>query len=96
MDLRFIFANLVYIIAIAGLSIIITEEKKTISSFPHVKQIIEEYRTKDKLYGILRTKGYSLGQGIDIVEAIVRKIERTGTAVGPYHGRDRPGIRILS
>ena len=36
-------------------------------------QMIEEYRTKDKLYGILRTKGYSLGQGIDIVEAIVKK-----------------------
>jgi soluble lytic murein transglycosylase len=35
--------------------------------------MIEEYRIKDKLYGILRTKGYSLGQGIDIVEAIVRK-----------------------
>jgi soluble lytic murein transglycosylase-like protein len=71
--LCFIFANLVYIIAIAGLSFIITEEKHTISSFLNVKQMIEEYRTKDKLYGILRTKGYSLGQGIDIAEAIVRK-----------------------
>ena len=71
--LRFIFVNLVYIIAVAGLMVIIKEEKNTISSFPHVNQMIEEYRTKDKLYGILRTKGYSLGQGIDIVEAIVRK-----------------------
>ncbi len=71
--LRFLFANLVYIIAIAGLSIIITGEKKTTSSFPHLKEIIEEYRTKDKLYGVLRTKGYSLGQGIDIVEAVVTK-----------------------
>jgi soluble lytic murein transglycosylase-like protein len=71
--LRFIFANVVYMIAIAGLSFIITEEKHTISSFLDVKQMIEEYRTKDKLYGILRTKGYSLGQGIDIAEAIVRK-----------------------
>jgi len=70
---RFIFANLVYIIAIAALLVIIKEEKNTISSFPHVTQMIEEYRTKDKLYGILRTKGYSLGQGIDIVEAIVSK-----------------------
>lgn len=71
--LRFIFVNLVYIIAIGGLMIIIKEETNTISSFPHVNQMIEEYRTKEKLYGILRTKGYSLGQGIDIVEAIVRK-----------------------
>jgi len=70
---HFICANLVYVIAIAGLLIIITEEKNTISSIPHLKQIEQEYRTKDRLYGILRTKGYSLGQGIDIVEAIVRK-----------------------
>ena len=71
--LRVILVNLVYIITMASLLVIIKEEKNTISYFPHVNQIIEEYRTKDKLYGILRTKGYSLGQGIDIVEAIVRK-----------------------
>ena len=70
---HFIFANLVYIISITGLLIIITEEKNTISSSSHLKQIEQEYRTKERLYGILRTKGYSLGQGIDIVEAIVRK-----------------------
>jgi membrane-bound lytic murein transglycosylase MltF len=71
--IRFLFANLVYMIAIAGLSIKISEEKNTISSLPRIKQAIEECRTKDKLYGVLRTKGYSLGQGIDIVEAIIRK-----------------------
>ena len=70
---RFILANLVYGIAIAGLLITINEEKNTISSFPNTMEIMEEYRTKDKLYGILRTKGYSLGQGIDIVEVIIRK-----------------------
>jgi soluble lytic murein transglycosylase-like protein len=53
--------------------IIITEEKNTTSSIPDLRHIEQEYRTKDRLYGILRTKGYSLGQGIDIVEAIVRK-----------------------
>jgi hypothetical protein len=68
-----IFTHLVYIIAIAGLLLILIEEKKAVPSLPYVKHIIEEYRVKDKLYGILRTKGYSLGQGIDIVEAIVRK-----------------------
>jgi len=72
---RFILVNLVYIIVIAGLSMIIIEEKKAIPTFSDAMQIIEEYRIKDKLYGILRTKGYSLGQGIDIVEAIVRKSE---------------------
>jgi soluble lytic murein transglycosylase-like protein len=70
---RFIIVNLFYIIAITGLAIMITGEKKTTSTFPYVKKLIEEYRTKDKLYGILRTKGYSLGQGIDIAEAIVSK-----------------------
>ena len=71
--LRFILMNLVYIIVIAALSMVITLEKKEVSSFFHAGQIIEEYRAKDKLYGILRTKGYSLGQGLDIGEAIVKQ-----------------------
>ena len=71
--LRFTLANLIYILVIAGLSMVIIEEKKTIPSFSDTVQIIEEYRIKDKLYGILRTKGYSLGQGLDIAEAIVKK-----------------------
>jgi soluble lytic murein transglycosylase-like protein len=71
--LRFIVVNLIYVIVIAGLSMVIIEEKKTIPSLSDTMQIIEEYRTKDKLYGILRTKGYSLGQGLDIAEAIVKK-----------------------
>ena len=71
--LRFTLANLIYLLVIAGLSMVIIEEKKTIPSFSDTMQMIEEYRVKDKLYGILRTKGYSLGQGLDIVEAIVKK-----------------------
>lgn len=71
--LRFILVNLIYIVVIAGLSMVIIEEKKTIPSFSDTMQMIEEYRVKDKLYGILRTKGYSLGQGLDIAEAIVKK-----------------------
>jgi soluble lytic murein transglycosylase-like protein len=70
---RFILMNLVYIIVIAGLSMVIIEEKKAIPSFSDAMRMIEEYRIKDKLYGILRTKGYSLGQGLDIAEAIVKK-----------------------
>ena len=75
---RFILVNLVYIIAIAGLSMVIIEKKKTIPSFSDAMQTLEEYRTKDKLYGILRTKGYSLGQGLDIVEAIAKKSKELG------------------
>ncbi|MGZ3494592.1 MAG: lytic transglycosylase domain-containing protein [Thermodesulfobacteriota bacterium] len=69
----FILVNSVCAIIIAALSLVITQEKKTISSYSFVASVIDEYRTKDKLYTILRTKGYSLGQGVDIVEAIVRR-----------------------
>jgi soluble lytic murein transglycosylase-like protein len=68
---RFIFVNLLYIIVIVGLFIAIIDERKTISSFPETMQIVEDYHTKEKLYGILRAKGYSLGQGLDIVEAVL-------------------------
>jgi soluble lytic murein transglycosylase-like protein len=76
--LLFILTNLVYAIVIVGLWVIITEEKEAISSFSHMGSIIDEYRTKDKVYGILRTKGYSLGQGLDIAGAIVKKSKELG------------------
>jgi hypothetical protein len=69
----FILANLVYAMVIGGLLSAISKEKNKNYSFPQLMGVVEEYRTKDKLYGILRTKGYSLGQGIDITEAIVKK-----------------------
>ena len=74
----FILMNLVYIIAIAGLSMVILQERKAISSFSNVEPILDEYRTKDKLYGILRNKGYTLGQGFDIVEAIAKRSKELG------------------
>jgi len=45
----FIVMNLAYIIAIAGLSMIIIQQKETISSFSCMEPIVDEYRTKDKL-----------------------------------------------
>jgi len=74
----FILMNLVYIIAIAGLSMVIIQERKTNSSFSFMEPILDEYRTKDMLYGILRNKGYSLGQGFDIVEAIAKRSKELG------------------
>jgi len=68
-----ILLNLAYIIAIAGLLKVTVQQKDTISTFSCMEPIVDEYRTKEKLYGILRTKGYSLGQGLDIVEAIVKR-----------------------
>ena len=38
-----------------------------------MEPVVEEYRIKEKLYGILRNKGYSLGQGLDIAEAIAKR-----------------------
>ena len=70
---RFVLVNLVYMIVIAGLVKIVFEKQNITPSISDVMQIVEEYRIKDKLYGILRTKGYSLGQGLDIAEAIVKK-----------------------
>jgi soluble lytic murein transglycosylase-like protein len=69
----FILMNLTYIIAIVVLLMVIIDRNRTISSFSCTEPIVDEYRTKDKLYGILRTEGYSLGQGLDIVEAIVKR-----------------------
>jgi len=69
----FIAMNLAYIIAIASLLTVILQQKNTISNFSCMQPIVDEYRTKEKLYGILKTKGYSLGQGLEIAEAIVKR-----------------------
>jgi len=76
--IRFILVNCFYVVAIIGLLMVIPGEKKTFFSFSDLSQSLEEYRTKDKLYAILRTKGYSLGQGLDIVEATVKKSRELG------------------
>jgi soluble lytic murein transglycosylase-like protein len=76
--IRFVLMNFLYIIAIIGLLMTISEEKKTFSSSSDLSQLLEEYRTRDKLYGILRTKGYSLGQGLDIAEATVKESRELG------------------
>ena len=76
--LLFILVNIVCAMTIAALLLVITQEKKTISSYSRMESIIDEYRTKDKLYGILRTKGYGLGQGLDIVEAIIKRSRELG------------------
>lgn len=76
--LLFILINLAYIITIAGLAMVITQEKRKIFPFSHRELILEGYLTKDKLYGLLRNKGYSLGQGLDIVEAIAKRSKELG------------------
>jgi len=74
----FIFVNIFCAMTIAALLLVISQENKTISSYSRVESIVAEYRTKDKLYRILRTKGYGLGQGLDIVEAIVKRSRELG------------------
>ena len=69
----FILMNLAYLLVIAGLLTEIVHEKRPVPDFSYTGLILDEYRTKDRLYGILRDKGYSLGQGFDIVEAIVSR-----------------------
>jgi hypothetical protein len=76
--IRFVLVNLFYIVAIIGLLMVIVEERKTFPPFSDLRQPLEEYRTKDRLYGILRTKGYSLGQGLDIVETTIKKSRELG------------------
>ena len=68
-----IITNVFYLAFIAGLSTKIMREKRITYPIFHTSPTLEEHRTKDKLYGILRTKGYSLGQGLDIVEAVVSR-----------------------
>ncbi|HUL30912.1 MAG TPA: transglycosylase SLT domain-containing protein [Thermodesulfobacteriota bacterium] len=79
--LLFVLMNLAYLIAIAGLSMIVVKQQRTISSFSCMEPVVEEYRTKEKLYGILRNKGYSFGQGLDIADAVFKRSQKLGLPV---------------
>jgi soluble lytic murein transglycosylase-like protein len=76
--IRFILMNFVYIVSIVALLLVMGQEKKTFSPFSNLGQSLEEFRIKDKLFAILRTKGYSLGQGLDIAEATLKKSRELG------------------
>lgn len=69
----FALTHLFYLIIIASLGLSLLQDERIRKSFTLQSQEIEELKTKEAIYSILRSKGVSLSQGIDTAEVTMQQ-----------------------
>jgi soluble lytic murein transglycosylase-like protein len=68
---RFALTHLFYLLIIASLGMSLYHGEKAKEEFFQQRQELEDLKTKETIYSILRTKGISLSQGLDIAEVTI-------------------------
>ena len=68
-------ANLFYLTAIASMGLLLIQDEKR-KEFATLQTELEIMRAKESIYSILRNKGVSLGQGLDIAEVTIRQSKK--------------------
>src|SRR4030042_2299398 len=69
----FILANLCYLMIIALMGWSFSQDRKAREFFILQGEELDTLKTKERLYAILRNKGVSLSQGLDIAEVTMRQ-----------------------
>jgi len=69
----FVLINLFYLILIVSMGWSFIQDEKTKESFALQKEEFDTLKTKESIYSILRNKGVSLNQGLDIAEVTIRQ-----------------------
>ena len=72
----FVLTQLFYIILIVSLGWGLIYDAKTRREFIQQRQELEELKTKEIIYAILRSKGVSLSQGLDIAEVTIQQSKK--------------------
>ena len=72
----FVLTQLFYLILIASLGWALIHDAETGKTFTHQRQELEELKTKEIIYSILRSKGISLSQGLDIAEVTIQQSKK--------------------
>jgi soluble lytic murein transglycosylase-like protein len=72
----FVLTQLFYLILIASLGWTLIHDAQTGKAFIHQRQELEELKTKEIIYSILRSKGLSLSQGLDIAEVTIQQSKK--------------------
>jgi len=70
---RFFLTNVFYLILTGTLGLLVTQSEKAKGLFSLQKDHFNEYKMKENIYSILRSKGVSLSQGMDIAEVTIRQ-----------------------
>jgi soluble lytic murein transglycosylase-like protein len=71
-----VFMNLFYLAVISCLGSSLILQEKRVDSVALQKKNLEELRTREAIYSILKGKGISLSQGIDIAEVVVTQSKK--------------------
>jgi hypothetical protein len=71
--MRFLLTNIFYFVIIGCLGVLILQDGKTRRFLALEGSRVEEYKTKEAIYSVLRSRGVSLSQGIDIAEVTIRQ-----------------------
>lgn len=69
----FVLINLFYLILIVSMGWSFLQDEKTKESLALQKEEFDTLKTKESIYSILRNKGVSLNQGLDIAEVTIRQ-----------------------
>jgi len=77
----FVLTQLFCLILIASLGWSLFHDTKVRDTFIHQREELEELKTKEVIYSILRNKGVSLGQGLDIAEVTIQQSKKLGIPV---------------
>ena len=77
----FVLTQLFYLILIASVGWSLVHDAKIRKTFIHERQELEELKTKEVIYSILRSKGISLSQGLDIAEVTIQQSKKLNLPV---------------
>ncbi len=78
---RFVLTQIFYLILIASIGWSLFHDATIRKAFIHQRQELEELKTKEIIYSILRSKGVSLGQGLDIAEVTIQQSKKLNLPV---------------
>ena len=71
--IQFVVTQLFYVLIISLLVFFLFQNKKPSKSTVAQRQELNELKTKETIYSVLRSKGISLNQGLDIAEVTIRQ-----------------------
>lgn len=77
----FVLTHLFYLTVIASLGLFLFYDARIRQAFVLQRQDFEELKTKETIYSILRSKGISLSQGLDIAEVTIQQSKKLNLPV---------------
>jgi soluble lytic murein transglycosylase-like protein len=77
----FVLVSLFYLTVIVYMRLLLVQDEKRKEFAIHQGEELDLMRTKESIYSILRNRGVSLGQGLDIAEVTIRQSKKLNLSV---------------